>query len=159
MAASLDVDVLPEGCRRVNEFKTSKSGGSSIHEARIVAQGFSQVPFVDYEAVCALQVADKFVMVRFVDVYSALQVATIFMRFPPPLSPGLCRLFKSIYGLRQASPIPAALPPPSQLQIAPATSNPTRTRLRDPLITRRLAEKGQISEKIEADKVREVAAQ
>ena len=158
MAASLDVDVLPEGCCQVNEFKMSKSGGSSIHKAHIAVQGFSQVPFVDYNTTFAL--ADKFVMVLFVAVYSALQVTTIFMHCPPLLLPGLCRLLKSIYGLRQMSPVPIALLPPSQLHIALATPNPTRTCLQDPSITWHLTEKGEISEKIEADKVRlEVAAQ
>ena len=62
-------------------------------------------------------------------------------------------------------PVSAAPLPPPQLQIAPATPNPTRTHLRDPSVTQRLMEKEQISEKrIEADKsrlvrVREAAAQ
>ena len=62
-------------------------------------------------------------------------------------------------------PVSAAPPPPPQLQIAPATPNPTCTHSRDPSVTRRLTEKEQISEKrIEADKsrlvrVREAAAQ
>jgi len=99
MATSLDVDDLPEGCCRVYEFKMSKSesGGPSIHKARLVAQGFFQVPFLDYRATFAT--VAKSVTVCF-DL-----TCVIFMRRPPPLPPGLWHLLKSIYGLKQASRI------------------------------------------------------
>jgi hypothetical protein len=56
-------------------------------------------------------------------------------------------------------PVPVMPPLTSQFHIAPATPKAIQTRSLDPSITRRLMEKGQISEKIEADKVREAAAQ
>jgi hypothetical protein len=58
------------------------------------------------------------------------------------------------------SAVPVLVVPPPPPQIAPATPDTTCTRSRDPSVTRRLTEGGQISEKkIEADKVREAAAQ
>ena len=71
-----DAEELPEGkkvigCRWVYEFKTNESGGPPIYKARLIAQGFSQVLFVDYRVTFA-PVA-KSVTVRFVTVYSALQ--------------------------------------------------------------------------------------
>ncbi|KAJ3500022.1 hypothetical protein NLJ89_g9975 [Agrocybe chaxingu] len=67
-------EMLPEGrkaigCRWVHEFKVGE-GGDRIYKARCVAQGFSQVPFVDYDSTFA-PVA-KAVSIRFVAVYSAL---------------------------------------------------------------------------------------
>jgi len=56
-------------------------------------------------------------------------------------------------------PVPVMPPPTSQFHIAPATPKAIQTRSLDPSITWCLTENGQISEKIEADKVREAAAQ
>ena len=105
-----DAEALPEGkkaigCRWVYEFKINQSGGPPLYKAHLVAQGFSQVPFVDYGVTFA-PVA-KSVTVCFVAVYSALQgwhlqcfdatcaflhgnlTNEIFMRRPPPLPPGV----------------------------------------------------------------------
>ena len=120
---------LPEGRKAIGnrwvfEFKLDADGGPPIHKARLVAQGFSQVPFVDYDATFA-PVA-KSASVRFVAVHSALHgwhlecfdatraflwgdlSRTIYMRYPPgyvSLAPirGVWRLLKSLYGLKQAS--------------------------------------------------------
>lgn len=120
---------LPEGRKAIGnrwvfEFKQDVDGGPPIYKARLVAQGFSQVPFVDYDATFA-PVA-KSASVRFVAVYSAIHgwhlecfdatraflwgdlTRTIYMRYPPGyVSPapirGVWRLLKSLYGLKQAS--------------------------------------------------------
>jgi len=126
MGVYVDED-LPEGRKAIGnrwvfEFKLDVDGGPPIHKARLVAQGFSQVPFVDYDATFA-PVA-KSASVRFVAVHSALHgwhlecfdatraflwgdlTRTIYMRYPPGYtSPkrGVWRLLKSLYGLKQAS--------------------------------------------------------
>ena len=68
-------EVLPEGRKAIGnrwvfEYKLDPDGGPAIPKARLVAQGFSQVPFVDYDATFA-PVA-KSASVRFVAVHSAL---------------------------------------------------------------------------------------
>jgi hypothetical protein len=122
-------EVLPEGRKAIGnrwvfEYKIDPDGGPVIPKARLVAQGFSQIPFVDYDATFA-PVA-KSVSVRFVAVYSTLNgwylecfdatraflwgdlTRTIYMRYPPgytspSLLNGVWRLLKSLYGLKQAS--------------------------------------------------------
>jgi Reverse transcriptase (RNA-dependent DNA polymerase) len=122
-------EILPEGRKAIGnrwvfEYKINPDGGPVIPKARLVAQGFSQVPFVDYDATFA-PVA-KSASVRFVAVYSSLHgwhlecfdatraflwgdlTRTIYMRYPPGyVSPsgldGVWRLLKSLYGLKQAS--------------------------------------------------------
>jgi len=76
MGVYKDAEELPEGkkvisCHWVYEFKANESGGPLIYKARLVAQGFSQVPFVDYGATFAPVM--KSVTVCFVTIYSALQ--------------------------------------------------------------------------------------
>lgn len=105
-----DVEELPEGkkpigCQWVYEFKINESGGPPTYKARLIVQGFLQVPFVDDDATFA-PIA-KSMTVCFVAVYSALQgwhlqcfdamhaflwaelTSIIFMRRPPPLPPGI----------------------------------------------------------------------
>ena len=120
-------EVLPDGrkaigCRWVFEFKLVE-GGSPIYKARLVAQGFSQVALVDYDATFAPVV--KSVSVRLLAVHATLNgwhletfdatraflwgdlTRVIYMRCPPgytPSFPGaVWRLLKSLYGLKQAS--------------------------------------------------------
>jgi hypothetical protein len=66
---------LPEGRkvignRWVFEFKLDIDGGPPIHKARLVAQGFSQIPFVDYNA--TFTPFAKSTSVRFVAIHTAL---------------------------------------------------------------------------------------
>jgi hypothetical protein len=68
-------EMLPEGRKAIGnrwvfEYKIDPDGGPPIPEARLVAQGFSQIPFVDYDATFA-PVA-KSVSVLFVAVYASL---------------------------------------------------------------------------------------
>ena len=120
-------ELLPDGwkaigCRWVFEFKLVE-GGSPIHKARLVAQGFSQVALVDYDATFAPVV--KSVSVRLLAVHATLNSwhlktfdatraflwgdlsRVIYMHCPPGYTPSLpgavCRLLKSLYGLKQAS--------------------------------------------------------
>jgi hypothetical protein len=122
-------EMLLEGRKAIGncwvfEFKKDVNGGPPIYKALLVAQGFSQVPFVDYDATFAP--VTKSVSVRFVAVHSALHgwhlecfdatraflwgdlTRVIYMRYPPGyVSPeglhGVWRLLKSLYGLKQAS--------------------------------------------------------
>lgn len=110
------------GCRWVFEFKLVE-GGSPIHQACLVAQGFSQVAFVDYDAMFA-PVA-KSVSIRLLAVHATINgwhletfdatraflwgdlTRIIYMRCPAGYTPSfhgaVWRLLKSLYGLKQAS--------------------------------------------------------
>ena len=68
-------EVLPEGRKAIGnrwvfEYKMDPDGGPVIPKARLVAQGFSQIPFIDYDA--TFTPVAKSVSVRFVAVHSAL---------------------------------------------------------------------------------------
>ena len=68
-------ELLPEGRKAIGnqwvfEYKIDPDGGPVILKAQLVAQGFSQVPFVDYDVTFA-PVA-KSVSVRFIAVYASL---------------------------------------------------------------------------------------
>lgn len=119
-----EVDALPEGrkairCRWVYEFKLHKSGEPPMAKARLVTQGFSQIPYMDYNTTFAP--VTKSVSVQFVTVYSVLQgwhlncfdatraflwgdlAVIIYMHRPPGLARGFWQLLKLLYGLKQAS--------------------------------------------------------
>jgi hypothetical protein len=66
---------LPEGRKAIGnrwvfEFKLDVNGGPPIHKAHLVAQVFSQVPFVNYDATFAP--VTKSASVCFVAIHSAL---------------------------------------------------------------------------------------
>ena len=113
------------GCRWVLEFKTDLKGGST-YKARLVAQGFSQVPGVDFGKTFA-PVA-KSTSIRVISALAALNdweldsfdakraflwgklQEDVYMRQPPGFEqsgPGgerlVCHLLSSLYGLKQAT--------------------------------------------------------
>lgn len=57
------------GCRWVFEFKLQLPA-DAIHKARVIAQGFSQIPFVNYNS--TFTPVAKAVSICFIAVYSAL---------------------------------------------------------------------------------------
>ena len=90
---------LPKGRKVIGnlwvfKFKLDVDGGPPIHKTCLVAQRFSHVPFVDYNATF-VPVA-KSASMRFVAIHSALH------RSPEGLR-GVWHLLKSLYGLKQAS--------------------------------------------------------
>jgi hypothetical protein len=121
-------EMLPEGrkaigSRWVFEFKIPEENVAPTPKGRLVAQGYSQVPFVDYDSTFA-PVA-KSVSIRLIAVYSTIQgwhlecfdatraflwgdlSRLIFLRYPQgyqcTLLGGVWHLLKSLYGLKQAS--------------------------------------------------------
>lgn len=121
----LPADRRAIGFKWVFEYKLVKVGEEieRVEKARVVAQGFSQLPFVDYDATFA-PVA-KAASVRFVAVHAAINgwslecfdatraflwgdlSQTIYMRCPdgyePSIPDAVWKLLKSLYGLKQAS--------------------------------------------------------
>lgn len=123
-------EVLPEGRKAIGnrwvfEFKLSTDGSPPKAKARLVAQGFSQVPFVDYDATFA-PVA-KAALIWLIAIFTTIHdwelecfdatraflwgdlTREIYMKYPPGYQPtsigGVWRLLKSLYGLKQASRI------------------------------------------------------
>ncbi len=120
---------LPEGRKVIGnhwvfEFKLDVDVRPPIHKARLVAQGFSQIPFINYDA--TFVPVTKSASVHFVAVHATLHgwhlecfdmtwaflcgdlTCTIYMHYPPGYtSPkglrGIWRLLKSLYGLKRAS--------------------------------------------------------
>jgi hypothetical protein len=98
-----DVDEFPEGtqlieCRWVYEFKIDESGGPPIYKTHPVAQSLSQVPFVDYGATFVpVAKSNSDWDLQCFDTTRTFLCIVIFMRQPPPLPPGLCRLVMWIH--------------------------------------------------------------
>ena len=122
-----EVKELPEGrkaigCRWVLEFKHDNKGGS-VYKARLVAQGFSQVPGIDYGATFAPVIKPTTVRLLAalgcqndweIDTFDAKRAflwgvlkEEISMRQPKGFEQGDCRKFvwlmlRAIYGLKQS---------------------------------------------------------
>ncbi|KAJ3479322.1 hypothetical protein NLI96_g9143 [Meripilus lineatus] len=109
------------GCRWVFTLKRDANGNVIKHKARLVAQGFSQIPGQDFSATYApvmrlesfrtllALAAHLDLEVHQMDVVGAYLNSDldeeIFMRQPPGFEDGfprVCRLQKAIYGLKQA---------------------------------------------------------
>ena len=116
--------VKPIGCKWVFKIKTDKDGNVSVYKARLVAKGFRQVHGIDYD-----ETFSPVVMIRSIRIILAIaayydyeiwqmDVKTAFLNgyleenvymmqpegFEDPKNPRkVCKLKKSIYGLKQAS--------------------------------------------------------
>ena len=109
------------GCRWVFRLKLDEKGQVVKHKARLVAQGFSQVPGIDFYDTFAPVIrmdslrmilaiaAQRGMTLRQYDVVGAyLNVELeeeVYMRQPPGYDDGsgrVCKLLKALYGLKQA---------------------------------------------------------
>ena len=109
------------GCRWVFRLKLDENGQVIKHKARLVAQGFSQVPGLDFYDTFAPVIrmdslrmilaiaAQRGMTLRQFDVVGAYLNAEleeeVYMRQPPGYDDGsgrVCRLLKALYGLKQA---------------------------------------------------------
>jgi hypothetical protein len=117
---------LPEGrraigCRWVLEFKEDAKGGP-VHKARLVAQGFSQVPGIDFGKTFAPVARPSSIRLLSahaaahdweIDSFDAKRAflwgklrEDVYMRQPPGFENGaslVCHLLSSLYGLKQAA--------------------------------------------------------
>ncbi|KAF0727995.1 hypothetical protein Ae201684_014101 [Aphanomyces euteiches] len=120
----LPPDRKPIGCRWIFTKKYTADGTLSCYKARLVAQGFTQVAGVDYTEVFAPVIRTSSIRFLFaLAAMSSMQIChmdvqtaflngnlqeTLYMKQPPGyVQPGsehlVCRLNKSIYGLKQSS--------------------------------------------------------
>lgn len=117
----LPTDRKPVGCRWVFLIKRDPQGNILKYKARLVAQGFSQIPGQDflatyapvmrlesYRTILSIAAAKKWAIHQ-IDVVGAYLNGeleeVIYMRQPPGYedgSPLVCRLHKALYGLKQA---------------------------------------------------------
>ena len=117
----LPLNRKPIGCRWVFVIKRDPSGNITKYKARLVAQGFSQIPGQDflatyapvmrlesYRTLLALAAAQDW-EIHQIDVVGAYLNGEleeeIYMRQPPGYedgTPRVCRLHKALYGLKQA---------------------------------------------------------
>lgn len=111
----------PVGCKWVFHLKRDHLGNIARYKARLVAQGFSQIPGVDfsetYSPVVRMESVRNVLVIGVagdlnINTYDAdcaylngILKETIFMRQPPGYEDGtdrVCRLGKTLYGLKQS---------------------------------------------------------
>ena len=110
----------PVGCRWVFRIKYNSDGSINRYKARLVAKGYTQVEGIDYKStfapvICSSSLrvllaigASQDLHIHHIDVMTAFLLAplneNVYMNCPPGYSqPGMvCKLKKSIYGLKQA---------------------------------------------------------